>query len=49
MVIKIGEYIHIIHRQLFQRDAPRDFVGTVEGHQGNLIRVKGHLSWKRDS
>jgi hypothetical protein len=43
MIINIGEYVHIIHRQLFQDDAQRHFVGTVEGHEGNLIRVKGYL------
>jgi hypothetical protein len=48
MVINIGEYVHIIHRQLFQSDTQRHFVGTVEGHEGNLIRVKGYL-FARDS
>jgi hypothetical protein len=43
MIINIGEYVHIIHRQFFQSDAQRHFVGTVEGHEGNLIRVKGYL------
>lgn len=43
MIINVGEYVHIIHRQLFQGDARRHFVGTVEGHEGNLIRVKGYL------
>jgi hypothetical protein len=31
MVIHQGEYVHIIHRQLFQNDAQRHFVGTVGG------------------
>jgi hypothetical protein len=43
MIINIGEYVHIIHRQFFQSDAQRHFVGTVEGHEGNLIRVRGYL------
>ncbi len=43
MVLNTGEYLHILHRQLFQSDARRHFVGTVEGHEGNLIRVKGYL------
>ena len=43
MIINVGEYVHIIHRQLFQNDAQRHFVGTVEGHEGNLIRLKGYL------
>ena len=43
MIINICEYVHIIHRQFFQSDAQRHFVGTVEAHEGNLIRVKGYL------
>ncbi len=43
MIINIGEYVHIIHRQFFQGDAQRHFVGTVEAYEGELIRVKGYL------
>ena len=43
MILNSGEYIHIIHRQLFPGDAQRHFVGTVEGHEGSLVRVKGYL------
>lgn len=43
MILNSGEYIHIIHRQLFPRDAQRHFVGTVEAHDGPLVRVKGYL------
>jgi hypothetical protein len=43
MILNTGEYLHIIHRQLFQGDVRRHFVGMVEGHEGNLIRVKGYL------
>jgi hypothetical protein len=43
MIINIGEYVHIIHRQRFLSDVQRHFVGTVEGHEGNLIRVRGNL------
>ena len=43
MILSAGEYIHIIHRQLFPNDAQRHFVGTVESHEGNLVRVKGYL------
>jgi hypothetical protein len=43
MILNIGEYVHIIHRQLFPGDAQRHFVGTVEGHEGPLVRVKGCL------
>src|ERR1700758_1835541 len=43
MIINTGEYVHIIHRQLFQGDAQRHFVGTVESHEGTIVRVKGYL------
>lgn len=43
MVLNQGEYVHIIHRQLFHNDAQRHFVGTVESHDGNIVRVKGYL------
>ena len=43
MILNTGEYVHIIHRQLFHDDAQRHFVGTVEAHEDNLIRVKGYL------
>jgi hypothetical protein len=43
MILNSGEYIHIIHRQLFAEDARRHFVGTVESHEGPLVRVKGYL------
>ena len=43
MVLNSGEYIHVIHRQLFPGDAQRHFVGTVEAHEGSLARVKGYL------
>ena len=43
MILNTGEYVHIIHRQLFPGDAQRHFVGTVESHEGSLVRVKGYL------
>jgi hypothetical protein len=43
MILNTGEYVHIIHRQLFPDDARRHFVGTVESHEGALVRVKGYL------
>ncbi len=43
MILNTGEYVHIIHRQLFPDDARRHFVGTVESHEGTLVRVKGYL------
>jgi hypothetical protein len=43
MILNTGEYIHVIHRQLFPNDVRRHFVGTVESHEGTLVRVKGYL------
>lgn len=43
MILNTGEYVHIIHRQLFREDGQRHFVGTVEGHEGTIVRVKGYL------
>ena len=43
MILNTGEYLHIIHRQLFPDDARRHFVGTVESHEGTVVRVKGYL------
>jgi hypothetical protein len=43
MILNSGEYIHVIHRQFFPEDARRHFVGTVESHEGALVRVEGYL------
>ena len=43
MILNTGEYIHIIHRQLFPEDARRHFVGTIDSHEGPLVRVTGFL------
>ena len=42
-LLKIGEKIHVIHRQLFEGDAKRHFVGEIEAREGMLARVKGYL------
>ncbi len=43
MMLKPGEKIHVIHRQLYESDARRHFVGIVEACEGSLARVKGYL------
>jgi hypothetical protein len=43
MILQIGEKILVIHRQLFERDAKRHFIGVVEQHEGTLVRVTGYL------
>jgi hypothetical protein len=43
MILKPGEKIHVIHRQLYDGDARRHFVGTVDACDGTLARVGGYL------
>jgi hypothetical protein len=43
MIINSGEKVHIIHRQLFEGDARRHFVGVVETCEFTLARVTGYL------
>jgi hypothetical protein len=43
MVLSVGEKLHIIHRQSFDGDTRRHFVGTVEACDGNLAKVEGYL------
>jgi hypothetical protein len=43
MIINSGEKVHVIHRQLFEGDARRHFVGVVETCEGTLARVTGYL------
>jgi hypothetical protein len=43
MVLMSGEKVHVIHRQLFDGDTRRHFVGTVESCDGALARVTGYL------
>jgi hypothetical protein len=42
-IISTGEKVHVIHRQFFQGDVRRHFVGTVEACDGSLVRLKGYL------
>ena len=43
MILKPGEKVHVIHRQLYDDDVRRHFVGVVDACEGNLARVTGHL------
>ena len=43
MILGAGEKVHIIHRQSFDGDTRRHFVGTVEACDGNLAKVNGYL------
>jgi hypothetical protein len=43
MILNTGEYVHIIHRQFFRETPSATSWGTVESHEGSLVRVKGYL------
>src|SRR5690348_11039759 len=43
MILQVGEKVLVIHRQLFERDAKRHFIGTVQQCEGSLARVTGYL------
>lgn len=43
MILKVGEKIHVIHRQFYAEDARRHFVGEVQECIGSLVRLKGYL------
>lgn len=43
MIINIGEKIHVVHRQNFDGDARRHFVGLVDYCEGALVRARGFL------
>ena len=42
-VLSVGEKIHVIHRQLFESDPRRHFVGTVDACGDSSARVTGYL------
>ncbi len=42
MIISVGEKLHIILRRQFEGDVRRHFLGTVEAHEGAVIRAKGY-------
>jgi len=43
MIIERGEKLHIIHRQYYEEDVRRHFVGRVDKVEGNLVRLTGYL------
>jgi len=42
-ILEVGEKLHVIHRQLFEADTRRHFIGTVEALERDLARVTGYL------
>lgn len=43
MILRSGEKIHVIHRRLYDKDAHRHFIGTVEAYEDGIARVVGHV------
>ncbi len=43
MILKDGEKIHVIHRQLYTGDVRRHFIGEVAECDGALVRLRGYL------
>jgi hypothetical protein len=43
MMLKSGDKIHVVHRQLFDKDVRRHFIGVIEACEGSLIRAVGYL------
>lgn len=42
-MLKSGDKIHVVHRQLFEKDARRHFIGVVDACEGSLVRAAGFL------
>jgi hypothetical protein len=42
-ILNIGEKIHVIHRQQYEGDARRHFVGTIKAFDMGIARVHGYL------
>lgn len=47
MILAEGDKVLIVHRRLFELDAARFFIGTVEAYEDGVARVTGH-SWVKD-
>ena len=41
-MLELGEKLLIVHRRLFEKDAPRFFVGEVQEYEQGIVKVKGY-------
>jgi len=41
-MLKPGDKLVIVHRRLFEKDAPRFFVGEVQAYEAGVVKVKGY-------
>ena len=44
MVLRAGDKILVVHRRLYEGDASRLFLATVEEHEHGIVRARGY-SW----
>jgi hypothetical protein len=42
-ILRTGEKIHVIHRQRFEKDARRHFVGEVQCYEHGMARAWGYV------
>jgi hypothetical protein len=47
MLVDAGDKLLVAHRRLFERDAPRYFVGEVLDYQDGVVKITGY-SFARD-
>jgi len=47
MLLQKGDKLLIAHRRLFQGDAERYFIGSVEAYDQGVVRIIGH-TWVHD-
>ena len=43
MILKAGEKVHVIHRRNYEKDNHRHFIGVVDGYEGGVARITGHV------
>jgi len=47
MILETSNKVMIVHRRLYENDQARIFIGTVDGYDNALIKVRGY-SWVRN-
>jgi hypothetical protein len=47
MLVEPGTKVLVVHRRLFEKDAPRFFVGTVDAYENGVARISG-TTWTRN-
>ena len=47
MLLAKGDKLLITHRRLYERDAERFFIGTVDAYEDGVVKVTGY-TWQHD-